>query len=220
MKSTKIAIALFFTLALGFVGVAQHQSRGHQDMDPQEMAQKRTAFLVKELELNGDQEQAVKQILTESAQEMAQIKDKYPELKEAKESMKTIHGDMRKQVKEVLTEEQIKALKEARKEARESDEPHEKPESIVAKMEQHITLTADQKTQLEKIEADAKAQMDQLHKQYPNLKVAKEEMKALKERTDKELQSVFTAAQYEKYKSLKAGRKGGKGHKQHFRHKH
>lgn len=219
MKSTKIVIALFFTFAIGFVGLAQHRSQGHQNMSPEERAQKKTSFLVKELELSADQEQAVKQVLTESAQEMENIKSKYPELQEAKESMKDLHGDMRKQVKEVLTDEQKKALKNARMEARESDEPRDREEGIIAKLEKHITLSADQKAQLEKIEANSKAKMDALRKQYPNMEAAKEEMKALKERTDKELKSIFTADQYEKYQSLRQGRKG-KGHKRAINNKH
>ena len=90
--------------------------------------------------------------------------------------------------------------------------PEQKAEKSTAKLQQELSLTADQKQKIYAIELDKFKKTDEWHKKSSEVrKSQREQYTALKSETDAKLGQVLNADQKKKLEDTQAARKGKKG---------
>jgi Spy/CpxP family protein refolding chaperone len=227
MKKIIIALAVVFSISTAAAQDGATKAKAdHPKASPEQRAQKTTDRLDKTVALTADQKtQAYKLALTK-AKKKDVIREKYkgkPEQKEtAKGEMKTARDEYETALKALLTPEQNAKMEEkkaahkaAAAEHKQKVSPEQRAQRSVNKLDETITLTPDQKTQVYGLALTKTRKMQAIREKYkgqPEQKeAAKKEMKIIHEDYRIALKPILTPEQAAKMEACrKEHHKGGK----------
>lgn len=195
-----IAVSLFANSAIG-----QQKSQPREDLNPQEMAEKKVSKMDEKLNLSEEQNEKLTAIFYESAVRMEAVKAKYPELKDAKNEMKAVKQSSKQDLKKILSEDQLKKMHQLRtenkKQGMQNREEGEKPD--LSKLQKQLDLSTSQMNELENLKNSKTMEMEAIKAKYPNLENAKKETKQIKNETREQVRNVLTLEQKQQLKELK-----------------
>ena len=119
-KIQKSLTALLLCLICFQIAQAQGPRRGNfADRTPEEIAERQTTAMTKQLELTEEQAAQIKDLNLNFAKKRKEVMEANEEEREAiRESMKTVQDEHAEALKTVLTEEQLQKWEELRKERR------------------------------------------------------------------------------------------------------
>lgn len=214
-KKMFVAAMAMLVLASGSL-FAQKGAKMPRGEKPEMKIEQKMERLTEELDLTETQSAEMTVILKESQKSKLEIQEKYPELASEKKEMKALKDYKREQFKSILTEEQLKLMKERKKSSSEKKEGGKKgkdAEKKMAKMKSELNLSDDQVAEITKLDAEMESKREAIKKKYPQIEEAKTEVKSLKKATNSKIKEVLSEEQYEKYKTLKKSKKGALGKK-------
>ena len=207
----KVVIAAVLTISVSTL-FAQNGKSSLEGKTPEEIADLKMQGMTKKLALTDAQAESVHQIVLNSEQEKAVIRDKYPQLDEAKKEGDALRKETQAKVRGVLTEEQIQKMKESRKMAQVQREMEDMKspnwDQKIKQMQSDANLTDEQVGQLKVIFKETDAKRQELLKKYPELTEAKKEMQANKKETEAQIKSVLTEEQIKIWEEKKQQPKG------------
>ncbi|MGB0390067.1 MAG: hypothetical protein ACPGD5_00750 [Salibacteraceae bacterium] len=187
---------------------AQKPNHGKSERNPEMRLEKRLEHLKSELELSNSQVQEVSEILKNSLDKSESIKNKYPEVKEAKMELREVREFRQQKVSVILTKDQLELLKKEKKGYKKIDRSFERDYSNrVNEMKTRLDLTETQAKELKQINEEVSNRKIEIAKKYPELKNMKEEMRSLRKESKQEILKVLNSDQKEKFERMKKGSK-------------
>ncbi|GEM_PF-3803887 len=160
--------------------------------------------------LNDEQRPQFRELLNTYRQQFSDLAEKLRKKEIAREDFLrqafTLRKQFREDVSQLLTEEQRQALEARRQERKEQRAA--RMDSVRAAMQHALQLTDERMEQLEALHKRQRETVKALHERFQtgeiDLETLRNELKALHEATDQELQSLLTPEQYETLKIHRA----------------
>lgn len=178
---------------------AQVDQNEARNKSPEEMAELKTKKLNDRLVLSQEQITRVQPIFMEEITRKQEVKARYPQLKTAKEEMKLVRKKSRSEINQILTPEQQKKQKALKKSSSHKTQGHSKKGTEhMDSMKKELDLTTDQVTEINVVLTQTKKEMSAIQDKYPEVKMAKKELRQIKEETNQQLKMVLTPEQFQK----------------------
>lgn len=227
-------ILLTITMALGISVLAQAQTKEQRPhKSPEQRAERVSAMLQKKLSLSADQSAKVKTVLLARGNQLDSIKAINSTDRKAKhQAVKGVLQQTDTQLASIFTASQketygqLKAQVMKNRKGHFGDrkfaanrkgfvkDPAQRAERMTGMLQKKLNLSADQSVKVKAIFLARATEVQKLRADTTK-RVDRTAMKALHEKTNKELASVLTAQQQETYSQLKAKMKGRhRGHKE------
>jgi hypothetical protein len=203
---SKVLTGILMLLSISVPSLkAQPEHRNMENKSPDESAQMVTKSMSARLDLSESQKIETQRIYTDFFTKQNEIGKKYRKLGQAKKEMKALKESEQNQVKSILTIEQLDQLKEGRKGSRSSDHSYKSktPEEKVERMKEKSDLSTKQEGDLLLVFQTTEKNKEEIKGKYPELKEAKNEMKALKNDLFAQLKEVLTESQFKQLKTMK-----------------
>lgn len=217
-----IHLAILLLIAVGFAaaGPAEAQNRRARTMDPERHLERRIQMLDRYLELTDPQEDQIRQILTENAEEVAEWRRAHPDAtREQRQAFgREQSAAVQEAIKAVLTSEQLQKYEELTTQRRERQV--NRPGFNVSflgwnlnRMARYLDLTDAQRTQIQEILNQHRAEIQEWRSQNPEAtrEAYREFMSARREEFQADVESLLTPEQVEKLASERRGFRGRLG---------
>jgi hypothetical protein len=211
---------LLVVVGIMFSGIILAQRADHRQRNADEIAERQTEKMKTELALSEQQSASVRRINLKYADLMSKLRSDTSLIREDRHSkIKTLQAQKKSELDAVLSAEQSEKWEEYRKSAgkgkRGFDGKKRSPRGV--DMKQSLSLSDDQSSRMEAAQRSFK---DQLHAIHADKQLSddqrKEKARAARARHEKEVQSILSGEQFDKWKALKKDRAHDKLKREHY----